>query len=85
MLAFHLKRDAFPQAGSIAVWLFFMISGYLVSKILYETYQNRPADFVLNRFLRLFPAYWTVLIFGFALLLLSGGGITDYHPSIALP
>lgn len=47
--------------GRLAVQLFYVISGFLISYIIVEakSYQNISA-FYLNRFLRLFPIYWLV-------------------------
>jgi len=47
--------------GMLAVQLFYIISGFLISYILVEaqTYQSTKA-FYKNRFLRLFPIYWFV-------------------------
>lgn len=50
--------------GQLAVQLFFLISGYLISFVLVEakTYSN-VSVFYLNRALRIFPLYWCVAIF----------------------
>lgn len=49
----------------IAVQLFFMISGFYMSLILDSKYGGKsPFLFISNRFLRIFPIYWMVLIFG---------------------
>ncbi len=85
VVAFHLKRDVFVQSGSIAVWLFFMVSGFLVTKILCETYSGRPRDFIVNRFLRLYPAYWAVMLIGIALIIISNNEIHAYHDAITWP
>lgn len=52
----------------LAVWCFFLISGFLVSKILYDCYKDRPRDFLVNRFLRIFPTYWAALSIGVILM-----------------
>lgn len=56
----------------IAVQVFFIISGFLISFVLTEarTY-DRSAPFYLNRFLRLFPIYWVVALGTFATLVAS--------------
>jgi peptidoglycan/LPS O-acetylase OafA/YrhL len=51
--------------GQIAVQTFYIISGFYMSLILNEKYigrNNSYALFISNRFLRLFPIYWTVLL-----------------------
>lgn len=46
--------------GSYGVQLFFMISGFVIFLTLDRIKQ--PADFVISRASRLFPAYWTAII-----------------------
>ncbi len=51
--------------GLIAVKTFFIISGFYMSMVLNEKYtgkNNSYALFISNRFLRLFPIYWTILL-----------------------
>ena len=58
---FHIWTTAFPDAGRHAVVGFFCVSGFLVTKIATESYNNRPLAFLLNRALRIFPTYWACL------------------------
>lgn len=49
--------------GRLAVEVFFMISGFYMALILTEKY-NKKSDyklFITNRFLKIFPTYWTIL------------------------
>jgi peptidoglycan/LPS O-acetylase OafA/YrhL len=51
--------------GSTAVEAFFIISGFYITLILNEKYikaNNSYKLFITNRFLRLYPFYWIVLI-----------------------
>jgi peptidoglycan/LPS O-acetylase OafA/YrhL len=51
--------------GQIAVQSFYIISGFYMSLILNEKYiaeNNSFKLFITNRFIRLFPVYWVVLI-----------------------
>lgn len=51
--------------GEIAVKTFFIISGFYMSLILNEKYigkNNSYRLFISNRFLRLYPIYWAILI-----------------------
>lgn len=51
--------------GQMAVEVFFMISGFYMALVLTEKY-NKKSDyklFISNRFLKVFPTYWLVLIF----------------------
>lgn len=70
VLVFHANFLAVPLGGTLAVWCFFVISGYLVSDILYGRYRNRSGDFLTNRFLRIYPVYWTSVALGLALVIL---------------
>lgn len=66
--------------GDLAVGGFFAISGYLIAK------SGMSADvvqFIWRRFLRIFPAYWTVLLFTALLVapvffVLEGGELAGY-------
>lgn len=84
VVLFHLNRSNFVQSGNIAVWCFFLVSGYLVTRILNTTYVGRPADFLVNRFLRIFPTYWVALAIGLLLIYFSGGDIRKFHEAIYL-
>lgn len=51
--------------GQIAVQAFYIISGFYMALILNEKYIGKNDSytlFITNRFLRLFPIYWTVLL-----------------------
>lgn len=49
--------------GHYGVNLFFIISGFVIFMTLQRT--RRPADFVVSRFSRLFPAYWAAIVLTF--------------------
>lgn len=56
---------SFPTLGNYAVSFFFILSGFLMTYIMQKTYHYNFAGIKLfwsNRFLRLYPAYWIVLI-----------------------
>lgn len=64
--------------GRLAVQLFYMISGFLISFVLTELKTYRSVKtFYVNRFLRLFPIYWVVasisLVFVLCSSLILGG------------
>ena len=49
--------------GQLAVQIFYMISGFLISFVLVEANRYKSVlKFYSNRFLRLFPVYWAVAI-----------------------
>ena len=85
VLAYHMDIDRFPAAGPIAVWGFFFVSGYLVSEILGGRYADRPGDFLINRFLRIFPAYWTALGIGVLIAFFDPEGAAQIAKAIAVP
>lgn len=47
--------------GSLAVEVFFAISGFYMTMVLDNKYYN-PRDFYLSRFFRIFPLYWMTLV-----------------------
>ena len=47
--------------GQLAVEVFFMISGFYMALILSEKYTNNKT-FISNRFLKIFPTYWIILV-----------------------
>lgn len=56
--------------GHYGVNLFFIISGFVIFMTLEKT--NRPMDFVVSRFSRLFPAYWVAIFLTFSICHLLG-------------
>jgi peptidoglycan/LPS O-acetylase OafA/YrhL len=55
----HCTR--FFPFGTVAVYVFFILSGYWVTRMWeerYSTSQNAYSLFVLSRSLRIFPLYW---------------------------
>ena len=47
--------------GVFAVFGFYLVSGYLMTVVLHETYGFNCSAFVLNRLLRIYPVYYVVL------------------------
>lgn len=67
--------------GQIAVQSFYIISGFYMTLILNEKYnrgKNSLKLFLSNRFLRLYPIYWAVLI-ATVIVCLSIGVLTDWR------
>ena len=48
--------------GMLAVQLFYIVSGYLMSLVILSSSYSSIKLFYLNRFLRLFPIYWFVAL-----------------------
>lgn len=47
--------------GPVAVFVFFVISGFIITEAVLNFYDGRPVRFFLNRLLRLYPPYLTAL------------------------
>jgi peptidoglycan/LPS O-acetylase OafA/YrhL len=62
VVANHVWLPVANQVGLHAVAGFFVISGYLMTMIINEVYigSSGLARYFANRFLRIFPLYWTV-------------------------
>ncbi len=52
--------------GCYGVGLFFMISGFVILMTLEKT--ERPLDFIISRFSRLYPCYWAAIIITFIIV-----------------
>ncbi len=85
VLLFHIYNPWFPLAGPLAVLGFFFVSGFLVSEMLATTYAGRPRDFLVNRFLRIFPAYWASLLLGVLLLLVIPQELAATNRMVVMP
>jgi peptidoglycan/LPS O-acetylase OafA/YrhL len=71
------------SSGHYGVNLFFMISGFVIFMTLERT--NKPMDFVVSRFSRLFPAYWVAVTLTFGVVLMLGlpGKETTWSQALA--
>lgn len=60
--------------GIVAVQLFYVVSGFLISFVLIEArHYETVGDFYENRFLRIYPIYAVVALFTLAMYLVAGG------------
>lgn len=76
-----------PVIGHYAVHGFFVLSGYLMTRIMHETYGYQLKGmlaFAGNRALRLYPSYFVVLLIAAAVIVLSGMG-REFRPPMFLP
>ena len=71
------------EAAFIGVWMFFVVSGYIIHRSIEQFYQNRPTQFLLNRALRIWPTF--VACFALAIVLLYVGTETCRLNSILTP
>jgi peptidoglycan/LPS O-acetylase OafA/YrhL len=72
--------------GARAVLLFYVISGFLISYVLHEKYRDDRSGtlaFYRSRFMRIYPLWWTVLIF--TILLDLWRGAANLIPSNPFP
>jgi peptidoglycan/LPS O-acetylase OafA/YrhL len=58
---YHIKESGkfYLEYGNFAVYLFFVISGFVIFMTLDKT--KKGADFIVSRFSRLYPAYWAAI------------------------
>ncbi len=57
------------ELGNIGVFLFFVVSGFVISEACDVFYRGRIANFLLNRALKIYPAYWAAIIIAYIVLL----------------
>lgn len=77
----HLPEMVFfSHWGVFAVFGFYLVSGYLMTIILQETYQFQFHAFAINRFLRLFPIYYVVALASYGLILMMPEASASFHP-----
>ena len=84
VVATHLSR---LKIGITAVMIFFILSGYWVTRMYCEKYRNGPrplARFYLSRFLRLWPAFAVALLLTLALRTAVGAS-TSLRDLLAFP
>jgi peptidoglycan/LPS O-acetylase OafA/YrhL len=84
VMATHLFAATPPQTGRAAVEAFFCISGFLITMVATGRYAERPAAFLANRFLRIYPTYWLCLAVAFAVVTVVPES-TTLHPSLYAP
>lgn len=56
----HLGPPHGSALGKHAVFGFYLLSGFLITRVLNDRYQFKWSPFWVNRFLRLYPIYFTV-------------------------
>ena len=62
---------SFLHWGVFAVFGFYLMSGFLITRILHQNYSFEFRAFALNRFLRIFPVYYLVALVSAAVLLVE--------------
>jgi peptidoglycan/LPS O-acetylase OafA/YrhL len=69
-------------SGIHAVVMFFITSGFLIGLAMERNYLGRTGEFILNRFLRIYPSFWVVLGLT-ALTIVAHGGMAVKGADIA--
>jgi peptidoglycan/LPS O-acetylase OafA/YrhL len=82
----HLWNIGAAWTGNIAVFAFYTLSGYLMTRVLNDRYRFTArgiATFMVNRVLRLWPSY--LIILGLTLIALMFLPLSNYVPLIRIP
>ncbi len=85
---FHIGSYYFPNAGTFAVFGFYTLSGYLITKVLNEVYYKKrhaTRDFFTNRFWRLYPPYFAAMALGLLLALYAPSDAQYWNSAIRMP
>ena len=69
LLLGRIDYDSFVKFGTTGVDLFFIISGFVIFMTIEKC--KTAKEFIVSRFSRLFPAYWTAVTFSFIVILVS--------------
>lgn len=87
VVLFHILK--IPNVGPFAVYSFFILSGLLMTTIMHETYSysvNGLKKYMLNRFLRLYPVYWSLLLVTVIIIIIVGCDFTKvFHEKMQIP
>lgn len=75
------------EIGSIAVLVFFVLSGYVISNAIDVHYEGRPGAFLVNRFYRIAPTFYAVLLLSVIVLapVAAAGLLTDGEGNAVSP
>jgi peptidoglycan/LPS O-acetylase OafA/YrhL len=68
-----------PYIGAFSVFGFYILSGYLMTRIMQKTYGYSLSGilrYFTNRFLRIYPLYWISILISIALILLLSEDLT---------
>lgn len=88
VVVFHIAPVYAPGAGSIAVFSFYVLSGYLITRVVSERYDEGVGGvvrFFLNRILRLYPAYLSILALSVLAITLYPDFARSLNPAMRMP
>ncbi len=81
--------QTFKYSSAIAVYSFYMLSGYLMTLIMNERYGfnfSGIIKFIINRLLRIYPQYWLLAIIALLFIFIAPPEYArSIHPAIRLP
>lgn len=84
----HIAQT-YKYASALAVYAFFILSGYLMTLIMNERYgytYSGIARYLINRSLRIYPQYWLVGIAALVFIVfISAEHAASIHPALRLP
>ncbi len=88
VMAYHILN--IPAIGPFAVYTFFILSGFLMTTIMNNSYGYNLSgiqSYALNRFLRLYPVYWSlILITVFIIIFITGTEFSaSFQEKMCLP
>lgn len=75
----HVNSSSYYYIGMHAVFVFYLLSGYVVTYAFVEQYSaltSGLSKFYINRLIRIYPLYWVALIFSVVML--------SYYPQLGL-
>lgn len=87
VMVFHLVD--IPVIGNYAVFSFFLLSGFLMTTIMHDSYgysHSGMKKYAINRFLRLYPMYWAVAFLSIvAIYFTSETYSLSFHEALSIP
>jgi peptidoglycan/LPS O-acetylase OafA/YrhL len=87
VVIFHLLNV--PVIGPYAVFSFFILSGFLMTTIMHESYGHTITgmkSYAINRFLRLYPMYWVAILITLTAIMISGPEYAKiYKQALSIP
>ena len=83
----HFGREHFGYLGigHVAVMCFFVLSGYVITWVLNNKYPLNAVGikaFLVGRFIRIYPLYWTILLIILAVMVAVMGWHPDHIPQM---
>jgi len=88
-MVIFLHLGGVPVIGAYAVFGFYILSGYLMTLIMQKNYgytKKGITKYALNRFLRVYPIYWSACILSLVVIIIFGGKFVEaYHSAMIVP